>query len=354
MYMKNRILPILLAFAVLGLVLTACTGTSTAVNSWSGVTINDTYVFYAGGSQILALRAENGNVAWSYPEKASPSRAFLAEPAIAGEQLIVGDYGKLLTSLSVRDGSQNWQFAEAKGRYIDSALVTESLIIAPNSDNHLYALDLNGSKQWSFAAENSFWARPVSDSTSVYAPSLDHFLYSVNIKTGKMIWKTDLKSSLVARPILENGIIYVGNLVGGFFAVNSTNGKIIWSQTVAGGVWAAPVMVDGKLYFGDQTGKINILSASDGKVVKIIDAGSAVLGSGAVLPNGVVFGSENGELMLFGLNGEKIWPRTLKGSLYSNLIVKGDRLLVVTTKGDKLLIAMDLSGNENWYYSVKK
>jgi outer membrane protein assembly factor BamB len=353
--MKIKHLVTILIISMLALLLSACTGAGTTT-SWAGALLTDTNVYFANGAQVYSLRAENGNIAWQYPEKASPTRLFYAEPALVGEQLIVGDYGKLLTSLSIRDGRENWQFKEAKGRYIDSPLIVGDLIIAPNADYHLYALDLTGVKKWVFEAEHAFWARPVSDGKTVFAPSMDHNLYAVDLTTGKLVWKVDLGASLVARPLLVDDVIYLGNLDGGFYAVNATNGKIVWTQKVAGGIWAAPLLVDGQLYFGDQIGKINILNSENGKIIQAVDAGSAVLGTGSVLTDGIAFGTESGKLYMVEKDGKSIVLSTLAGSLYSNLVTSGERLLVIVTKGTDPLVMMDFQGrtDPSFVFSIKK
>jgi eukaryotic-like serine/threonine-protein kinase len=351
--MKNSRKMLLLSFLLLGIMLTACTG-GTTVNSWAGALMTDSRVYYADTGQVYALNSENGNIVWQYPPKVAPARLFFAQPVLVGEQLIVGDYAHLLTSLNVNDGSEKWQFKEATGRYIDAPLVVNDTIVAGNADTHLYALDLSGAKKWTYKAGHSFWAQPNTDGTTIFAPNMDHFLYAIDLATGSLKWKLDLQASLVARTTLDKTILYVGNLDGGMFAVDTTNGKIIWTKKVGGGVWSAPVLKDDKLYFGDQSGKINILNASDGTAVQpAIDATVAVLGSGASTPDGVVFGNENGELILVGADGKRNLT-LLKGSIYANIETLGDRLLVVVTKGDKPLVALDLKGNEIWYFSTKK
>jgi outer membrane protein assembly factor BamB len=351
--MKNKTI-IIMALIVSALLLTACTGSGTAVNSWAGASMDETSVYFADGTMVYALRADNGNTIWSYPEKATPNRAFLAAPVAVGEQLIVGDFSGLITSLSTRDGQENWQFNGAEGRYIDSPVLVNETLVAPNADFHLYALNLDGELLWSFEAENSFWAQPVSDGTTVFAPSLDHYLYAVDVSTGKLAWKTDLTASLVSRPTLVDGILYVGNLDGGFFAIDSANGKILWQQKLAGGVWSAPVVTDFQVYISDQTGKLTMLEQANGSIVQSIEIGSAIVGSGVLTPDGIIFGTEAGELIMIGLDGKKAWTRTVDGSIYANLVSSGETIIVVATKGEKPLVAMDTNGNEIWYFATKK
>lgn len=354
--MKNKILTIFVAISVLALLLTSCSasGASTAT-SWTGATVTDTAVYFANGPQVVALRLDNGANIWTYPEKIAATRTFLAAPVLVGDQLILADTGHLLTSINSRDGvTQNWQFTGATGKYIDSPLVVGETIVAPNSDNSLYALDLKGTKLWSFTADHSFWAQPASDGKLIFAPNFDHYLYAVDLATGVQKWKTDLKASLVARPTLADGVIYIGNLDGDVFAVDSEKGTILWETKVAGGVWAAPTLTHDQLYFGDQTGVINILKAADGSVVNSVAGDSGIEGAGVVVNDGIVFGKENGDIITIGFDGANLGTKTVGGSLYSNLSTNGNLFVVVATKGDNPLVAFDYDVKQSWAYTTPK
>lgn len=353
--MKRKNIILISVFVMLATLLSACTGSNSGVtNSWTGALLTDSAIYYSGGSKVYALKVDNGNIIWEYPEKVSATRIFSAEPVMAGDQLIVADYGKLLTSLNSLNGKESWQFSGAKARYIDSPLVVGDLIIAPNADYNVYALDLQGNLKWKFTGGHAFWTKPASDGKNVFVACMDHYLYALDLQTGSLVWKTDLGASLVSRTVLdETGNLYQGNLDGTFFAISTADGSKVWEQKVGGGIWAAPLIKDGKVYFGDQSGRINILDAVDGKVNQSVQTDAAILGSGGLLETGIVFGNEKGELILIGLNGEKLWTRTIDGKLYSNIQINGDRLIVPATQGEKALVALDSNGNENWYFSTK-
>jgi outer membrane protein assembly factor BamB len=356
--MKKRLLPALILLLVFSILLTGCSSaTGTAVNTWGGAAVADSMVYYASGAQVLALSDSGSNytLRWTYPAKAAAGRLFLAEPLVVGEQLILGDYSSNLTSVSVRDGVENWQFQDATGRYIDSPLLVGDVLYAPNADGTVYAVDLTGKLVWKSTKDGAFWAKPATDGKYIFAPSLNHKLYAMDLQTGEQLWETDLKSPLAARPLYDNGVIYLGNLSGAFFAINAADGTVKWTQKMAGGVWSQPILENGNLYFGDQTGTVNILSAEDGKIIAQTDTGSAILGAGAIVPDGIIFGTENGKIILFDLEGKNRPLMTLEnGSIYSNIIVNGERMVVVAYKGNKPLVALDLNGNEAWFYSTKK
>ena len=86
-------------------------------------------------------------------------------------------------------------FKDAKNRFIGSALALDDQIIAANSDNFLYSLNLSGQLQWTFESEHSLWGTPVSDGEIIYLPSMDHHVYALprlqmESRYGKqMIWE---------------------------------------------------------------------------------------------------------------------------------------------------------------------
>ena len=349
---KNRLVMILL-FSLTAVLLTSCSGAG-VTNSWAGVMAADDFVYFSNGAAVYALHSDSGNTAWQYPEKANAKRLFYAEPAVAGEQLIVVDYANTMASLNAKTGAETWLFEGANGRYVDSPLILDNMIIAPNTDYSLYAVDLSGRLVWKFETGHSLWAKPVTDGESLYFTSMDKNLYAVDAASGMLIWQKDLHSSSVARPILDDGIIYVGNLEGKLFAFDSSDGSLLWEQQLGGGIWSAPLIHEDKLYIGDQTGRISILTSADGKVEQYIETESAILGTGVLLANGVAFGTEEGSLVVIGFDGARLWTRSFDGNLYSNLQKQGDHLLLSLTQGEKPLLAVDLNGNEIWNFSDKK
>ncbi|HBF41220.1 MAG TPA: hypothetical protein DDW19_05465 [Anaerolineaceae bacterium] len=351
--MKMKMLPLLSVLLLAGILLSACTSGASTASSWAGATLANDAIYFAGTTQVFALRPDNGNSIWSYPENGSASRIFLAAPTVSTDQVIAGDYVGGLVSLNAKDGSENWTFSEAKGKYVGSALATDTMIIAPNADGNLYALDLQGKLVWKFAANNAFWSQPVTDSQNVYASSLDHYLYAVDLNTGEQFWKADLGATLVSSPLLDSGVLYQGSIDGVMNAVDAATGKIKWAQKLDAGIWATPVLSNGKLYFGDQKTKIYILDAANGTIEQSIDVGAAVIGSGVLINDGIAFGTESGDLVMIGLDGRKLWSRTIGGMIYSNLVSNGTIVLVVETQGDRPLVALDTNGTEIWYFAGK-
>jgi outer membrane protein assembly factor BamB len=352
--MKNKHIIIVVSFLLLGILLSSCTSAS-ATNSWAGASASDTAVYFTNSTSIVAAQTDTGAAIWTYPDKPAATRLFYAAPVIDGDQLIVGDYSGLLVALGIHDGKELWQFTGAKGRYVDSPLVVNDKIIAPNADSHIYALDANGKLLWTFTGSHAFWATPVSDGTTVFAPSLDHFLYALNLADGTVKWKVDLGAPLVGRLVLStDGTLYLGSLDSKLYAVRASDGSVLWKQSLSGRIWSAPVLVESSLYIGDDSGKINILNTKDGSTVQSIDLQSAILGSGVMLNGSIVFSDEKGEIIAIAKDGKRVWTRSITGKLYSNLVSNKTSLFVLPTKGDQPLSAFDADGNQIWNYTVSK
>jgi outer membrane protein assembly factor BamB len=379
--MKIKQISIILLIVLLGAVLSGCTNTATATNSWGNAAVAGDNVVFTNSTSVVALSTVNGSERWSYPEKAAASRLFFAAPAVSetgqngDEQIIIGDYSGLLVSLSNNNGStEYWRFEKALGKYIGSAVVSDNVVIAPNTDGFVYFIKLSedgsgwtidkvvtfpertniDSRSLDSNGLDAFWAAAATDGSTAYIANMDHFLYAVNISTGQKKWEADLGGVMVSTPCLsEDGTLYIGTLSSKLFAVNAADGKILWQADLPGGIWSEPVLKDGKLYVGDEAGNINIVKASNGSLEKSINEGSSVIGKGVDLGDSIVFATEDGGINAIDANGLGVWMRSLTGNLYSNLVYGNGQIYIIPTKGEKAIYAYDANGNEIWNYISK-
>jgi outer membrane protein assembly factor BamB len=378
--MKIKQISIIIAFVLLGILLSGCTNAN-ATNSWGSAVVAGDNVIFTNSTGVVALSTLNGSSRWTYPEKAAATRLFFAAPAIStegkngDEQVIIGDYSGLLVSISNNDGkTEYWRFAKAQGKYIASPIIVDNYVIAPNTDGFVYFIEVKQDSNGWFLGDvksypikknmdqkgiienalGGFWATPATDGTTVYLPNLNHHIYAVDIVSSQTKWEKDLGGPLVAQPYLaEDGTLYVGTLNSTLYALNSTDGSILWQKTMPGGIWSEPILKDGQLFVGDESGKLNIVKASDGSITQSIDEKAAILGRGADLGDSLVFANENGQVFAIDASGSGVWMRSLTGKIYSNLVFGGDQLYILPTKGDKPIYAYDAKGNEIWNYSVK-
>lgn len=313
------------------------------------------YVSY--NSHVHAVNSD-GSVAWVYPVEADRNKVFYAAPTLMGDQVFVGDFTHTFYSLNRQTGAENWSFAEAKDRYIGKPLAIESagLVLVPNADHHLYAIDGSGQLKWKFTTGDPVWAQPVTDGQRAYAASMDGYLYAINLGDGSQVWSANLGAAVVySLALSEDGShLYAGTLGNEVLSVDAQTGTIAWRQKTDGGVWGRPVFHEDLLIFGDETGKIYALNASDGAQRWSLDAGGSIISSGAIMDGeGIAFPTEDAGVVAVDFNGTKLWTQAVNGKLYSNPVYAGNRLVVPVTQGEDnlLMVALNSNGTLAWAYN---
>ena len=221
---------LLLSFLLGSLVLTACSSSGMlAGGSWPAVNADDAgKVYLAYKTEVYAIDSGNGGMLWTYPEKADNAQQFFSQPALLGDNVIIGSYNHKLSALNKDRGSLTWTFEGATGKYISGILVDQEQIFAPNGDHNLYALDKDGNKLWTFQTKNALWAKPVADAAKIYLSSMDHSLYAVDRQNGTQVWATELDAASMFSPVLVDNTLYIGTIDGSFYALNAANGTILW------------------------------------------------------------------------------------------------------------------------------
>lgn len=329
-------------------------GSATAASSWPGVAANDTTAYVAYGPAVYALNLENGQEVWHYPRDANRSISFYASPVLTAEgDLIVGGYDKVVYRLNA-NGSEVWRFEGSGDRIIGSAALADTLVLVPSADHFLYALDLEtGRLAWSFEAKSSLWAAPLVDGDRVYLASLDHLVYALQVSDGSLLWSQDLGAAMADTPVLVDGVLLVATFGAGLQALDAETGQILWSIPTEGWVWGSPNAADGIAYFGDVAGYVYAVDLASQRELWRIQPDGPVAETPALADGTLYFGTEAGSVYARqAASGTSVWEQPLTGKLYSDLLLRGDTLLVASLQGDAVLTALDAaSGVIRWSFT---
>ncbi len=345
--MKNKKIIVIFLILVAAILLSSCTG-SMAASSWPGISGNEDTVFAAYANRVYSLRLKDGSLNWRYPEKIEAAKTFFAQPAISSDSIYVGDYKNTFYSLNAASGSMNWQFLGAKNRYIGGAVIAGDLILAPNADHHLYALDKQGTLVWSFESGEPLWSSPLVENGVVYLSSMDHSLYALDLKSGKKIWQAVLGGAIVYSPSMDADNLYVATMANEVVAVRKSDGKVVWQNMATDGLWSQPAIHEGVAFYGDFSGKIYAVSTENGKLIWDYSMGEMVSGAPAIMPNGVVFAGEQGKLVALDFDGNLLWNRTVDGKLYTGPVVVDGQLILGIVQGDAVIRTFNFEGSEIW------
>ncbi len=257
----------LFSLLVFGLLSSACTGRTLTANSWPGLLATEDTAYVAYNSHVYAINIASGTLKWQYPTEADRNLTFFADPVQTGTgQIVVGDYHNSLHLLNETTGQEEvgsgaWPFDQAGNRYIAGPVVTDLGIFAPSADGNLYALDFQANTLWEpFETDGPLWAKPAIDGDRLYLASMDHFLYALNARSGRMDWSVDLTGAIVGTPsISEDGMIYIGSFASELVALQTETGAIVWRKPTTDWVWSGPALDGERLYFGDVSGLLYCL-----------------------------------------------------------------------------------------------
>jgi outer membrane protein assembly factor BamB len=269
--------------------------------------------------------------------------------------LIVGGYDKKLYSLNLQNGQSTWQFTGAHDRWIGAVLVDNKMIYAPNADYNMYALNLQGQLQWTFAADQAIWGAPVSDGTNIYFGTLGRKVYAVNTQTGKQVWMQKLGGAVLGSAVLgSDNSLYIGSYDGTVYALNTANGETRWSAAASSWIWSGPALDGTTLYYGDGKGSLYAHPVSGTGQPWTQQLNGAITGTPAVSGSTIVVGTETGNIYFIDLTGKNPHPVPISGKVYSSPIAAGDQVLVAPQGGDAIMVAFDQKGTVKWSFIPPK
>lgn len=352
--MKPNRLFLVIIVILFGVMLAGCADIMTG-SGWPGLTVDDERVYVSYNTGVMALRLSDGALVWRYPEEADAQLTFYAPPSRNGDELIVGDFAQTLHAISLANGTPRWTFSDTNGRFVAGALVVDDLVLAPNTDHTLYALDLQGGLRWKFQTEQALWAKPVSDGELIYQAAMDHHVYALRLSDGSLVWKSGLNGAAMFSPALsEDGMLFVGSLAKEMVALETSGGAVQWRYNTKGPIWSQPLLHNDTLYFGDMEGWVYALDSKTGSARWQMQLTGPVLSAPVVIEENIVLATENGDIQAISSDGQKLWTRSVNGKLYGAPAVADDLVVFGVVQGDNVVVAFDFNGNERWSFVPPK
>jgi eukaryotic-like serine/threonine-protein kinase len=354
--MKTKYFALISLLLIVAVFLGGCASGLTA-GGWPGMTADANNAYLAGGPYVYAVNLQTGVQTWRFPDKASAANPFFATPVFTpdGGQLIVGGFDKKLYSLDPKTGKSSWTFADARDRWIGGVLTTDKMIYAANADYKLYALNLQGSLQWSFEADQAIWGAPVSDGTNIYFGTLGRKVYAVDAQTGKQTWVQTVDGAVLGSPVMgKDNTVYVGTYGGTIYAMNTANGESRWLKKTTSWIWSGPVLDGTDLYVGDANGKFFAYPLAGSGQAWTQALSGAIVGSPLVNGDNIIVGTEAGSVYFMDLAGKSARPIAISGKVYATPVAAGALVLVAPTAGDATLIALDQTGAIKWSFIPPK
>ncbi len=197
-----------------------------------------------GAGTLFALDATTGEALWNF-ESDVPALSLrgVSTPAAAGGGAIVGTAtGKLVVNI-IANGQVAW----------------EQTVSAPAGATELERIvDID--------------SQPLIVGGNVYIVSFDGTLASVELRSGRLIWKREYKS--YRNLAVDGNTLFVTDVNSNVYAIDRRNGVEMWSQgSLKKRHLTAPEPVPGYIVVGDDFGVLHWLDKDDGTIAARLDLG---------------------------------------------------------------------------------
>ena len=250
-------------------------------------------------------------------------------------------------------------------------------LFSANREGDVYAFDIkNGKEQWhtdisAIKFKTGFFDSKKSAMLSggvtagmgkVFVGSENGELYTLDAKTGDLLWQAEVKGEIIAAPAVDSGIVVVNTVSGVIKAFDVKDGKEVWSVeqevpplSLRG--TSAPVIASGGVLVGGASGDLTVYmlaTGQEGWTASLGDAtGSTELDRVVDIDSApIVFGdklysiSSRGSLAAIDLrSGRIIWKRDY--SSYRSIALEGNNIYVTDVKGHVYSIGRN-NGLEQW------
>ncbi len=316
---------------------------------------------------------------------------------------------------AIYQGDEPWFFQTGKGIFSTPVVDAHEVIYFGSADHNFYALKPNGSEKWRFQSGeiiDSAGALPSDFPGTVLVPSGDGFLYRLDTKDGREVWRFDAQEAPRASynnwfeaniNIGLDGIIYAGNTNFNYYAI-SPEGRLKWTYPTGANAWSAAafgadgsvywgscdtffhavtaegrrrwrrrtlgfiaasvaVGMDGTLYAGSFDSRFYALDPRNGKSRWTFKTGDHIYSSAALLESSeetrlIIFGSTDGMVYALNPQGEAVWQYDTGAPIRSSPVIgmgaEGEaERIVYFGNGDGTLFALDAwCGKRRWSFDT--
>lgn len=262
------------------------------------------YVSLPFGVMVALDRSAGGEI-WRFQAKDSLDASNVLDQGV----LFFGSAeAKTFYALDAATGSLKWEVqTELEPSYVPA--VSEGVVVTPteslDEDKSLVlAFDATtGNQLWQFQTRNEGNSPAILDNKVIVAGG-DFFLYALDLKTGREVWKAEVEAKFGPRnmPALAFGDVFLVDRVGNMYRFDGNSGRREWfistDETVGTFDQSSPVIAGKTLFIGSGSGDLYAVDVDAGKIVWH-DAVQGIVLSGAADSERFYFGVKFGQEGLY-------------------------------------------------------
>lgn len=243
--------------------------------------------FGASDGQFYAIHPDSGRVLWTYPLKAEG----LAVPLVQGGVVYVLGGNNVAHALNAKTGKLLWIYNRREASNLSvrggaqPALAGDKVLMG-FSDGSLVALNkTSGALIWETNLNQNLRfkdvdASPVIDGTTVFVSSYDGALYALDVSDGHILWNVD--DGGYSRVLIRGGFLFYTSSSGYTMALEKHSGKVLWKHQNPDGIGTGPRLYKGILMVGEMDGKLLFYDARSGDLLNSFATGRGITSAASV------------------------------------------------------------------------
>lgn len=227
-------------------------------------------------NQLFALEQESGEILWDYVGIVEDSGVLGASsPAIFGDTVIAGFSSGELLALRAENGQVAWQDALSRtGRLTALAslndidgqpVIDRGRVYAVNHAGRMAAIDIRtGERVWETNIGSLY--TPWLAGEYLFVVTIDGEIAALSIRDGRVRWvsqlqrfeKPDKRKGVIrwAGPVLAGDRLFVVSSHGYMLTVSPYTGEILSGEKLSDGTVISPIVVNGTLYVLTDDGRL--------------------------------------------------------------------------------------------------
>jgi len=239
--------------------------------------------------------------------------------------------------------------------------------------------------KWQFHTGGQIFSSPTVAGDTLYFGSCDHYLYALDIATGKQKWKFKTDGRITSSPAVVAGVVYFVSYDANFYALDAASGQLKWKFKTGGerrfaathlhgaepateimpdpfdSFLSSPAVWNGNVYFGCGDTNIYALDAATGNLKWKFKTGNVVHASPAIAGGSLFVGSWDSYFYaLDTASGKELW-RFKTGEdpdIHNQVGIQSsaavmDGVVYFGCRDSKFYAVDAATGKERWSYSNK-
>lgn len=276
-----------------------------------------------------------------------------SSPVLYGGTLFVGNSSSILFKIDPNTGARTQSKIGFPAGITTTPIGKENFLVLTTGTD-VKCIDIKpDTVEWTYTAGGVISSSPTMKDTQLVFGCDDGFVYALDHRDGKLIWKSpSFSTRFKSSPTIDINAVYIGADNFNMYALNRKDGTVKWQYATGAPVASSPLIYGGNVIFGSDDANLYCLENIGGLPRWKMQATDRIRSSPYLYGQTIYVGSyDKGFYAVNALNGSVKWKYATGGLIAASPICYKDQVFIGSY--DKMLYAIDTAtGKPNWKYAI--